>query len=401
MRHPRQDPRVPDRGAPAAALGGRAECGGRCAALHWNQGEEHIMLRLREAINSLTPYVPGRSIETIERETGLSDLVKLNQNESATGPSPRAMAAAMEAVGRLHRYPEGTSHALREKLAALWHLPAEWILVGNGSDEIFRLLAETYLEPGDAVVVPVPSFAGYPLVAQLMGARVVDVRLAGDAMDLTAMVRAVHQTGARFLFLCRPNSPTGGVFDEEALRAALDHLPDDVLVILDEAYAEFDETPFDSRDILPNYPNLVITRTFSKIYGLAGLRLGYGIMHPDLIAPLYRVRDPFSVNSMALAAGAAALDDREHVTLSREVNRRGKQFLYALFDSLGVRYVPTQANFILFYTAEPAGRIADALLQQRVMIRPCASFGLPNALRVTIGTQAENERFAEALRAIL
>jgi histidinol-phosphate aminotransferase len=348
----------------------------------------------------MQPYVPGRSVESVHRELGAGDLVKMNQNENPLGPSPRAVEAATRALSEAHIYPEGTSPALRERLAALWDVPSDWILVGNGSDEVFRLLAETYLESGDRVVVGTPSFAGYPLVAELMGADVVRVPLKDDAMDVRAMASAAREVGAAMIFLCRPNGPTGAVFAEEALRGAMPSIGPETLVVVDEAYRDFDETPFDSRWLLLDYPNLVVTRTYSKIYGMAGFRLGYGVMRPAVLTPLLRVRDPFSVNNLAMAAGLAALDDHEHVERTLTLVRDGKRYLYDLFERLGIRYVPTQANFILFHTEPPAVEVYEAMLRRGVLIRPCGSFGLPNSLRVTIGTREQNEAFAEALEAV-
>lgn len=363
--------------------------------------EELTIPPLRSAVRSMKPYVPGKSLESIQREVGAIDLVKLNQNENPLGTSPKALAAAAEALSTVHAYPEGTSLALREKLAMLWDLPSGWFLVGNGSDEVFRLLAETYLEPGDRVVVPSPSFAGYPLVAELMGAEVLQVPLLDNTMDLPAMAFVAAQSEARLIFLCRPNSPTGGVFTEATLREVMPLIPEDALVIVDEAYREFDETQFNSRELLLQFPNMIVTRTFSKIYGMAGFRLGYGVMRPEIVDPLYRVRDPFSVNSLALAAGMAALDDVEHVERSCRLVRQGKAFFYDLFDRLGVSYEPTQANFILFDARRPAMEMYTAMIKHGVLIRPCASFGLPTSLRVTIGTPEENRRFAQALETIL
>ena len=358
------------------------------------------MLPLRSAVRSMKPYVPGRSLESVRRETGVAELIKLNQNENVLGPSPAAVRAAAAAAAQAHIYPEGTSQALREKLAGVWDLPADWFFVGNGSDEVFRLLAETYLEPGDRVVAPVPSFAGYPLVAELMGAEVVRVPLLDNAMDVGAMARAAADCEARIMFLCRPNSPTGGVFPEEDLHAVMPWLRQ-TLVVVDEAYREFDTTPFDSRGLVATYPNLVATRTFSKIYGMAGMRLGYGVMRPEVGAPLCTVRDPFSVNSLALAAGMAALDDAEHVERSRSLVLDGREFLSELFDRLGLPYAPSQANFVLFDAGRPAVEVYDGVLERGVLIRPCASFGLPTSLRVTVGTDAQNRRFARALEDVL
>jgi histidinol-phosphate aminotransferase len=350
----------------------------------------------------MKPYVPGKPVADVQRELGITDLIKLNQNENPLGPSPKAVAAATAAMAEVHTYPEGSTRVLRQRLAQLWDLPEDWFIVGNGSDEVFRLLAETYLTEADSAVVPAPSFAGYPLVIELMGANVVRVPLLpSGTMDLGAMAKAAREAGAKMIFLCRPNNPTGAVFAEELFPAFMAQVDPETLVIVDEAYREFDETAFDSRAFLQRYPNVVVTRTFSKIYGMAGFRLGYGVLRPELIAPFYTVRDPFSVNNLATAAGLAALDDVEHLERTRQLNREGKAFLYDLFERLGLPYVPTQANFVLFDCGRPAADVYGALMRKGVLVRPCASFGLPNQIRVTVGTPEENARFAAALESVL
>lgn len=359
------------------------------------------MPTLRRAITTMKAYVPGKPVEDVQRELGITDLVKLNQNENPLGPSPRAVEAAVAAMSLAHTYPEGSSRAMRERLSRLWELPDDWFIVGNGSDEVFRLLAETYLEPGDPVVVPAPSFSGYTLVAELMGAPLVRVPLVNQTMDLPAMARAVVESQAKLVFLCRPNNPTGAVFAAEAMPAFMEAVPQDVLVILDEAYREFDQTEFDSRAMVQQYPNLIVTRTFSKIYGMAGFRLGYGVGRPEVFKPFYTVRDPFSVNNLAVAAGLAALDDQAHLEQTRTLTWSGKRYLYDVFERLSIPYIPTQANFILFDAGRPATEVFDAMLRQGVLLRPCGSFGLPTSLRVTVGKAEENQRFAEALEAVV
>lgn len=359
------------------------------------------MLSVRSAVKAMKPYVPGKPVEDVQRELGIGDLVKLNQNENPLGPSPKALEAAQAALAVAHTYPEGSNRALRERLAALWNLPADWFVAGNGSDEVFRVLGETFLTPRDRVVVPAPSFSMYTFVAELMEAEVVSVPLKEQAMDLAAMAQAAQESGAKMLFLCRPNNPTGAVFAEEAMADFMAQVPPDTLVVLDEAYREYDSTSFDSRKFLLAHPNLVVTRTFSKIYGLAGFRLGYGVMRPELAAILLRVRDPFGVNLLAAAAGVAALEDQAHLERSRELNQEGKAYLYGVLDRLGLSYVPTESNFLLIETGRQAAEVFDALLRQGVLVRPCGSFGLPTAIRVTIGKPEENEKFALALEKVM
>jgi histidinol-phosphate aminotransferase len=360
------------------------------------------MLPLRPAVKAMKPYIPGKPVADVQRELGITDLVKLNQNENPLGPSPAAVAAATAAMADVHTYPEGSSRAMREKLSATWDLPEDWFIVGNGSDEVFRLLAETYLEPGDRAVVPAPSFSGYPLVIELMGGEVVRVPLnEAHTMDLPAMADATLRTGAKMVFLCRPNNPTGAVFAAELFPAFMAAVPATTLVILDEAYREFDETPFDTRGFLQRYPNLIVTRTFSKIYGMAGFRLGYGVTRPETLAPFYTTRDPFSVNNLAAAAGMAALDDQTFLDRTLALTRQGKAYLYGVLERLNLPYVPTEANFILFDAGRPATAVFDALMHRGVLVRPCGSFALPTWLRVTVGKPEENQRFAEALAAVL
>ncbi len=362
-------------------------------------------LPVRAAVREIKPYVPGKPIEAVQRELGLTGVIKLASNENPLGPSPKAVAAATAALSRTHMYPEGDSPVLRAVLAERWGVPPDWVFVGNGTDEVFRLLAETYLEPGDRVVVPTPGFSTYTIVTQLMGGVAVPVPCRGGANDLPAMaVAALGSDGAppaKLIFLCRPNNPTGGVFPASALSAFLAMIPPEVLVILDEAYQEYDTSEFDSKAFLDAHPNLMISHTFSKIYGLAGLRLGYAVARPEVLTPLYTVREPFSVNIPAQAAGLAALDDVGHVAASRESNERGKAYLDAALRGLGLSPQPTEANFILVDLGRPAAPIYQAMMRRGVIVRPCGSFGLPTCLRITIGCEAESLRCMEALKAVL
>lgn len=358
-------------------------------------------LSARPEIAAMTPYVPGKPTAEVKRELGLSDVIKLASNENPLGPSPLAVAAAGAALSECHIYPEGLSPDLRAALAAHWGVPPEWVLVGNGSDEIIRLLTLAYLCPGDRAVVPAPSFSVYTSDAQLAGAVPVPVALKAGAMDLPAMAAAVHEHGARMVFLCRPNNPTGGVFAAADLPAFLARIPADTLVVLDEAYHEYDTTGCDCRPGLDQYPNLVVTRTFSKIYGLAGLRVGYGVGRPEVWAPVQTIREPFSVNLIGQAAARAALGDAAHVAASVQINQAGKAYLYGVFQELGLYAYPTEANFVLVDLQRDAATVQKALLLQGVIVRACGSFGLPTCIRVTIGTRPQNERFAAALRTVL
>lgn len=355
---------------------------------------------VRRAVREMKPYVPGKPIEDVQRELGLVDVVKLASNESPIGPSPRAVRAAAEALAKSHLYPEPTSRALREALARRWGTRPEGVLVGNGSDEVFRLLAETYLEPGDAVVAPTPSFSVYKMVAQLAGARCVEVPLTGFDHDLPAMAHAAQE--ARLVFVCSPNNPTGTAFSASAFEDFMGRVPGSCIVVLDEAYAEFNDDPaFDARAWLGRWRNLVVSRTFSKAYGLAGLRLGYAFADPDLLAPLFTTRDPFGVNRAAQEAGLAALDDEEHLRRTRDVVREGRRVLTEGFGALGLDAVPSRANFILVHVGPDAKAVAERLLRVGFVVRYTASFGLPEHFRVSVGTEDQNRRFLDALKAAL
>jgi len=359
------------------------------------------MIVPRPAITAMKPYIPGSSIQQVQADTLSSTWVKLNQNENPLGASPRALEAVAASLPSIHQYPQVPALPLLKKLQPYWSLPEECFVVGNGSDEVFRLIGETYLNPGDKVVLPTPTFAGYALVAELMAAQVITIPLLDNRLHLSAIAEAASQIKAKAVFLCRPNSPTGTVFPADEFHLFMSLVPKGCLVILDEAYREFDDSDFDSRQFIQHHPNLIITRTFSKMYGLAGLRLGYGVMSPQIAAPIQTARDPFSVNGLALAAGAAALDDLEHQRRSIAVVEEGKSYLYTAFQRLGIEFVVSHSNFILFSTPFPALSMYNSLLSHRVLVRPCNSFGLPTSLRVTVGTREQNERFAAALSHVL
>ncbi|HYG58234.1 MAG TPA: histidinol-phosphate transaminase [Symbiobacteriaceae bacterium] len=351
---------------------------------------------VRPEVLRLKPYVPGRPIAEVQREYGVTDVVKLASNENPLGPSPLALEAVRLAAARAHIYPEATSPLLRQALAGHLGLPEDWVMVGNGSDELLRLLASCYVRPGDRVVVPGCSFPNYRAASELFGATVDEVPLLAETMDLERM--AALAPGARLVFLCRPNNPTGAIFPEDAFRHFMAAVPAETMVLVDEAYHEFDETEFDSLGLLRQYPNLILTRTFSKAYGLAGLRVGYGTARPEIWQPLFVVREPFSVNSPAQAGALAALQDRAHLAATLANNLEGKARLMTLRDSLGLDYIPSQANFLMIDLRRPAGPIYEALMRLGVIVRPLAGAGRPTWVRVTVGTPRELDRFEEALR---
>lgn len=349
------------------------------------------LLPVRSEIKHIRPYVPGKPISQVQRELGLEQVTKLDSNENPFGPSPAAAQAIAAAAMQAHRYPEAAAFDLRQALKRHTGLEADWIFASNGSDEFFSLLATVYLAPDRHVVVADPTFSQYASSAMLMGAKVHKVACRDDgAMDLPAMLATAQAVGASIVYLCRPNNPTGGVFPTEALTEFLDQLPQSVFVVLDEAYVEYDSTRFDSIGLLRQYRNLIVTRTFSKAYGLAGVRLGYGLAHPEVLEPLRTVREPFSVNLLAQLAGPAALGDIAFLEETIRVNEAERQRLTSAFGQLGWRVLPSEANFVLSDTGADAGALCTALLQRGVIIRSGIPFGLPHSVRISVGTPEQN-----------
>ncbi|MEY2668619.1 MAG: hypothetical protein RJA59_1257 [Pseudomonadota bacterium] len=355
-------------------------------------------------VASLQPYVPGKPIEEVEREYGVTDVAKLASNENALGPSPMALRAAQEACGRVHLYPDGSAFLLKNALSARFSVPVEEILVGNGSNELIELIVRTFVLEGEEVLTSAQSFVAYKLAAHAHGRTLVEAPMKERFhYDLDA-IHARLSPRTKVVFLANPDNPTGTWFLEKDLLHLLGAVSRDTLVVLDEAYVEFvDVAGFqDSLALRKRYPNLVVLRTFSKIYGLAGLRLGYAFARPELVAFLDRVRAPFNVNLVAQAAGAAALDDEEHVQLSRGLVHAERPFLEAGLRELGATVVPSQGNFVMAdFPGRPGMALFDALLREAVVVRPVAGYGFPTAQRITVGTRAENVKVLAALRKVL
>ncbi len=350
----------------------------------------------------LIPYSPGKPIEEVEREIGIAHSVKLASNENPLGPSPRALQAMAEALPGVHRYPDGGGYALRQALSCHWDVPADCIVLGNGSNELLTLVGRCFLLPGDEVLYARQAFVVYDMVAQMAGAAKIAVPLKNFAHDLDAM-RASLSPRTKLVFLANPNNPTGACVAPRALEAFLAEMPREVLVVLDEAYYEYlapDEAPGALRFVREGRWLLVL-RTFSKIYGLAGLRIGYGIGPAPLVGLLNRARDPFNVNSLAQVAAVAALGDVEHVRASRAVNEAGRIYLMNQFRAMGLGVVPSAANFLLVDVGKPGGDVTAALLRHGVIVRPMGGYGFSTHLRITVGTAPENERCIAALRAVL
>ena len=355
-------------------------------------------------VQKLSPYVPGKPVDELERELNLDPLqiVKLASNENPLGPSPRALEAIGQALGELTRYPDGNGFALKSALAQRCGVQVSQVTLGNGSNDILELVARAYLAPGLNAVFSEHAFAVYPIVTQAVGADAHVVPAKAFGHDLDAMLAAIDAQ-TRVVFIANPNNPTGTWFGPQALEAFLSRVPESVLVVLDEAYIEYaegDELP-DGLTYLARYPNLLVSRTFSKAYGLAALRVGYGICSAQIADVLNRVRQPFNVNSLALAAACAALADSDYLAASRTVNDQGMAQLEAGFRQLGLSWIASKANFIAVDLGCEAMPIFQALLREGVIVRPVANYGMPTYLRISIGLPAENTRFLEALAKVL
>jgi histidinol-phosphate aminotransferase len=352
-------------------------------------------------IRTLIPYSPGKPIEEVEREYGIANSVKLASNENPLGPAPKALEAIRAKLGQLHLYPDGDCFYLKERLAKKLGVAPEQIIFGNGSNEIIELAARTFMRAGDEAVMARQAFVVYKLLVQAVGGVSKEIPLREFTHDLSAISDAVSPR-TRIVFLANPNNPTGTIYRRAAWELFLDRLPEEVLVIADEAYFEYVRDP-DYPDSLRYHDRgktILTLRTFSKIYGLAALRVGYGVAPKEVIDLMQRVRQPFNVNAVAQWAALAALDDKDHVGRSLQNNRQGMEFLNSEFDKLGLPYVPRQGNFILLRVGN-GNEVYQRLLTQGVIVRPVGAYEFPEHVRVTVGTMNENRRFIEALRGIM
>lgn len=352
------------------------------------------MIRPPEYVLGIQPYVPGKPIEELERELGISNSIKLASNENPVGPSPAAIHAIKESFADINRYPDGSGFYLKRALAEKLDVSDEEIILGNGSNELLDLAAKTFLKDGDEAVMATPSFVVYFMAVQSVGGKSIQVPLKNYTHDLSAMAASITPA-TRMVFIANPNNPTGTINKKEEFESLMEKVPDNVLVVMDEAYYEYvsDHDYADSMKYLRSEKNILILRTFSKIYGLAGLRVGYGIAKKEILADMNRLRAPFNTSTIAQKAALAALSDDAHVSRSREVNSAGKEYLYRELSALGISFVPTEANF-LYIPVEGSVALYERLLKMGVIIRPMG----PSAVRVTIGLPEENRRFIEALK---
>ena len=359
--------------------------------------------RVNPDITGLSPYKPGKPVNELTRELGITDIIKLASNENPRGPGAEVQAALRDVAATLSRYPDGNGFALKQALAARLGVSPAGITLGNGSNDVLNLAARMALGRGAAGVIAEHAFVVYSLAVTICGGRLVRVPARDYGADLGAMLEAVDDDTA-IVFLANPNNPTGTWVTESALVEFLDALPQQVWVVLDEAYFEYVDAPGypDGITLLARYPNLIVTRTFSKIYGLAGLRVGYAVSSTEAADLLNRVREPFNVNSMALAGAVAALQDVAYVDESRRLNSAGMAVLSQGLERLGLAAIPSAGNFVTFAVASgTAAATYQALLRQGVIVRPIAEYGLPDHLRVTVGLPEEIARFLEALERVL
>ncbi len=359
-------------------------------------------LTFRQSLEKISPYVPGKPIDDVKRELGLERVIKLASNENPLGCSPMAKKAVTDMLENPALYPDGNCTELRNELSQVFGLKPQQFVFGAGSNEIISFIAQVFINPGDESIMPVPSFLWYEIAVRTMDGVVVEVPLKNHRHDLDAMKASITDK-TKVIWLCNPNNPTGTLFTQEELLNFLKDVPKNIIVVLDEAYYEFvtDSAYPQSVPLLESYPNLIILRTFSKVYGLASLRVGYGMTSIEIAGYLNRVRPPFNINTLAQAAALASIRDSEFKQRSHESNRAGKEYLYEQFTQMGLEYIPTETNFMMVNVRTDGMEVFRKLLQKGVIIRFDPGFGMPEWIRVTIGTQEENEIFIDALKAVL
>jgi histidinol-phosphate aminotransferase len=355
-----------------------------------------------EHILGIAPYEPGKPVEELERELGIQDAIKLASNENPLSPSDRVQKAILAQLANLNRYPDGSGFYLRQAVGRKHDVTGDQVVLGNGSNELIELIVRTFLRAGDEAVVPHPSFVVYPMIVQAAGGIRVMVMLKDYRIDLEAMARAITPM-TKIVFIANPNNPTASIVTADEVTHFMARIPERTIVVFDEAYLEFAQGPDfpDTLAYVGQGRKVMVLRTFSKAASLAGLRIGYGIADADAIALMNRIRQPFNVNALAQAAALAALDDDAHTLECVRMIEAGRHYLYDEFNALGVKYVPSRANFILVDVGRSASDIYQRLLKEGVIVRPLTPFGMESALRITVGTPQENRRLVKALRKVL
>jgi histidinol-phosphate aminotransferase len=356
----------------------------------------------RKGILRIESYVPGKSIEEVQKEFGAKRWIKLASNENLLGPSPKAVAAIRKELPNIYLYPEGPCTVLRKALAQKFAIPERMVVLSNGADNLILMIASAFVNEGEGVMMADPTFSVYTNVTQIMGGKPIKVKLKDFTHDLESMLKKVNRK-TKLVFICNPNNPTGTTVSLGAFNHFLSKLPKRVIVVLDEAYGDFAEDAFypNGLDYIKERKQVIVLRTFSKVYGLAGLRIGYALGREDLVDCLYQVRDPFPVHRLAQVAAMAALDDEDHVIRSIQLVYAGKRYLYKELDKMGIFYVPSQANFIFIDFEKDSGEIFKAFLKEGIIIRPGKVWGYPTFARLTIGRMEDNRRFINALKKIL
>jgi histidinol-phosphate aminotransferase len=360
-------------------------------------------IKPQRGLDQIKAYVPGKPVEEVQREYGLQDVIKLASNENPMGPPPKTVAAVTDALSRLNSYPDGQSYYLRHALASRLGVKPEQLTVGNGADGIIMQTCMAYLDDDSEVIVSRSSFPVYDIYTHAMRARLIKTPCRNYGLDLDEMARAITDR-TKIIFVCNPNNPTGTMTTAAEVEGLISRVPDHVLLVFDEAYYEFVDSP-DYPDSLhyvrEGRANVLVMRTYSKIYALAGIRLGYAIADPEILAPMNKIKEPFAVNLLAQVAGIAALNDEEYRKASVASNHEGRLFLYREFERLGLFCVRSHANFVLVRVGTKAGEVFQKLLQAGVIVRPCNGYDLPEFVRVTVGNASQNARMVETLESVL
>ena len=360
------------------------------------------MITARPEIETISPYQGGKPIEEVQREFKLNDIIKLASNENPLGPSPKAVAAMQKAVDQVNLYPDGNAYYLKKDLAEHLGVDIDQIILGNGSNEVLHIIGETFVKPNDEIIYSESAFVVYKLVAAICGAKAVVTPMNGYHQDISAIISAITNK-TKIIFIANPNNPTGTMVNVEQTEKLLASVPEHVLVVFDEAYGEYIDREDYPRTLsyIQQGHNVLVSRTFSKIHGLAGLRIGYGIADNRLVGLMNRVRQPFNCNLLAQVSARAALADTDYVLRSKQTNDEEKHHLYKALAELNVDYVPSEGNFIMLNLSCSGEVIAQKLLEKGIIVRPITSYGFPNSVRLTIGTNEQNRRFIETLSDIL
>lgn len=358
---------------------------------------------IRPSVLEISPYKPGKPIEEVRREFGSDDIIKMASNENALGPSKLAVDAMREALEGVNLYPDGNAYYLKKKLAKFLNVEERLIVPGNGSDEIIRMVIDAFLNEEEEIILGESSFVIYKIASQIAGRCYREVPLRDYAYDLSAIAEKIDKK-TKVIFIANPNNPTGTFLPREAIADFMNKIPENIIVVFDEAYYEYVEESErlpKTLDYIRDGRAVVCLRTFSKIYGLAGIRAGYSISPPEFADAMNRVRGPFNANLLAQIAASAALDDREHVKKSRELVSKGKVYLYKELSKMGISYIPSETNFVLIDVEKEAKEVSNALMKKGIIVREMSGYGLPSFIRVTIGLPRHNERFIRALSEVL